>query len=45
MLALGEATERLIDALLTLATGERGIDRQEPLDLADLAAPRRADPR
>jgi len=37
VLSLGEATERLIDALLTLATGERGIERQEPLDLAELA--------
>jgi signal transduction histidine kinase len=37
VLSLGIATERLIDALLTLATGERGIDRREPLDLADLA--------
>ena len=38
VLALGAATERLIDALLTLATGERGIERREPLDLADVAA-------
>lgn len=38
VLALGIRTERLIDALLTLATGERGIERREPLDLADLAA-------
>jgi signal transduction histidine kinase len=38
VLALGMQTEHLIDALLTLATGERGIDRREPLDLADLAA-------
>jgi signal transduction histidine kinase len=38
VLALGTRTERLIDALLTLATGERGIERREPLDLADLAA-------
>ena len=37
VLALGTRTERLIDALLTLATGERGIERREPLDLADLA--------
>ncbi len=37
MLALGARTERLIDALLTLATGERGIERQEAFDLADLA--------
>jgi signal transduction histidine kinase len=38
VLALGTRTERLIDALLTLATGERGIERREPCDLADLAA-------
>jgi signal transduction histidine kinase len=37
VLALGARTERLIDALLTLATGERGIERREPFDLADLA--------
>jgi signal transduction histidine kinase len=37
VLALGAQTERLIDALLTLATGERGIERREPLDLAGLA--------
>jgi signal transduction histidine kinase len=37
VLALGARTERLIDALLTLATGERGIERMEPLDLAGLA--------
>ena len=47
MLALGTRTERLIDALLTLATGERGIDRREPFDLAELArqaaGPLRAD--
>lgn len=30
--------ERLIDALLTLASTERGIERWEPFDLADLAA-------
>jgi signal transduction histidine kinase len=37
VLALGTRTERLIDALLTLATGERGIERRESFDLADLA--------
>lgn len=37
VLALGVRTERLIDALLTLATGERGIERRDPFDLADLA--------
>jgi signal transduction histidine kinase len=38
VLALGQRTERLIDGLLTLASGERGIDRREPCDLARLAA-------
>jgi signal transduction histidine kinase len=37
VLALGEAQERLIEALLTLATSERGIARREPFDLADIA--------
>ena len=37
VLALGTRTERLIDSLLTLASGERGIERREPFDLADLA--------
>ncbi len=38
VLALGARTERLIDSLLTLASGERGIERRDPFDLADLAA-------
>jgi signal transduction histidine kinase len=38
VLALGLRTERLIDGLLTLATGERGIQRREPVDLAAVAA-------
>ncbi|TDC72774.1 HAMP domain-containing histidine kinase [Micromonospora sp. KC606] len=29
--------ERLIDALLTLARGERGLDRRQPVDLTDVA--------
>ena len=37
VLALGEQQERLIDALLTLASGEQGIERPEPFDLADVA--------
>ncbi len=37
VLELGTRTEGLIDALLTLATGERGIEQREPLDLAILA--------
>jgi signal transduction histidine kinase len=36
-LALGEHQQRLIDALLTLAEGERGIEHREPFDLAELA--------
>ncbi len=34
VLALGMRTERLIDALLTLAASELGIERREPFDLA-----------
>jgi len=37
VLALGARTERLIEALLTLATGERGIERLDSFDLAELA--------
>jgi signal transduction histidine kinase len=37
VLALGQAQERLIEALLTLATSERGIERRESFDLADIA--------
>jgi signal transduction histidine kinase len=33
VLAAGEQQERLIEALLTLARTERGLDRREPLDL------------
>lgn len=36
VLALGQRTEGLIDALLTLASGEQGIERREPFDLAEL---------
>jgi signal transduction histidine kinase len=36
-LALGNQQERLIDALLALATSERGIERPQATDLADLA--------
>jgi signal transduction histidine kinase len=35
-LQLGEQQERLIDALLTLATSERGIERWEPFDLGEV---------
>jgi signal transduction histidine kinase len=37
VLILGEAQERLIEALLTLACSERGVERWEPFDLAELA--------
>jgi signal transduction histidine kinase len=36
-LVAGEQQERLIAALLTLARGERGLDRFEPVDLAAIA--------
>jgi signal transduction histidine kinase len=38
VLALGARTERLIEALLTLATGERGVERPDSFDLAGLAS-------
>lgn len=38
VLALGEQQERLIDALLTLASSERGIERREAFDLAGITA-------
>jgi signal transduction histidine kinase len=34
LLALGKEQERLLESLLTLASSERGLDRQEPFDLA-----------
>jgi signal transduction histidine kinase len=34
VLAAGEQTERLIEALLTLARGQRGLDRWGPVDLS-----------
>jgi signal transduction histidine kinase len=37
VLALGQAQERLIDSLLTLASSEQGIEQREAFDLADLA--------
>ena len=37
VLALGEQQERLIEALLTLASSERGIAVWEPFDLAEIA--------
>jgi signal transduction histidine kinase len=38
VLAEGQQQERLIDALLTLARSQRGLDRREPLDLARITA-------
>jgi signal transduction histidine kinase len=38
VLAAGEDQERLIEALLTLARGQRGLDHREPVDLHALAA-------
>jgi signal transduction histidine kinase len=37
LLASGVDQERLIDALLTLASSERGLADQQPFDLADIA--------
>jgi signal transduction histidine kinase len=37
LLQANERTERLIDGLLALAQGERGLERREPVNLADLA--------
>jgi signal transduction histidine kinase len=38
VLALGDQQERLIAALLTLASSERGVEQWEPFDLAGVAA-------
>jgi signal transduction histidine kinase len=38
VLAAGRQQERLIEALLTLARSERGLDEREPFDLAFIAA-------
>jgi signal transduction histidine kinase len=37
-LAAGEQQERLIEALLTLSRSQRGLDRREPVDLAEVAS-------
>jgi signal transduction histidine kinase len=37
VLVLGDQQERLIEALLTLASSERGVEQWEPFDLADIA--------
>jgi signal transduction histidine kinase len=36
VLALGDQQERLIDALLTLASSERGVEQWQPFDLAEI---------
>jgi signal transduction histidine kinase len=36
VLALGDQQERLIGALLTLATSQRGLERAEPVDLGEI---------
>ncbi|GAA2120172.1 sensor histidine kinase [Actinomadura alba] len=38
LLAISKDQGRLLEALLTLASSERGLDRQEPFDLSDLAS-------
>jgi signal transduction histidine kinase len=38
VLAAGQQQEKLIEALLTLARSQRGLDRSEPVDLAAIAA-------
>jgi signal transduction histidine kinase len=38
VLEAGEQQEQLIEALLTLARSQRGLDRRQPLDLAVIAA-------
>jgi signal transduction histidine kinase len=38
VLATGEEQERLIEALLTLARSQRGLDQREPLDLGAITA-------
>ncbi|MET9552622.1 HAMP domain-containing sensor histidine kinase [Streptomyces sp. NPDC006645] len=38
VLAAGEQQERLIEALLTLARGQRGLERRRPTDLAPVVA-------
>jgi signal transduction histidine kinase len=37
VLALGQQQQRLIEALLTLASSEQGIEQHEPFDLEDIA--------
>jgi signal transduction histidine kinase len=44
LLALGEEQERLLESLLTLAWSERGLDRLEPFDLAEVVTAVLRDP-
>ncbi|HEU5161477.1 MAG TPA: HAMP domain-containing sensor histidine kinase [Streptosporangiaceae bacterium] len=37
LLAISQDQARLLEALLTLASSERGLDRRDPFDLSDLA--------
>ncbi|MFJ8794698.1 sensor histidine kinase [Streptomyces sp. NPDC102462] len=37
LLAISEQQARLLESLLTLSSSERGLDRREPVDLADVA--------
>ncbi|QCX74850.1 Signal transduction histidine-protein kinase ArlS [Streptomyces sp. YIM 121038] len=37
LLTISEQQARLLESLLTLSSSERGLDRREPLDLADVA--------
>jgi signal transduction histidine kinase len=45
VLATGEQQDRLIEALLTLARSERGLDQRDPLDLAAVTSAALADRR
>jgi signal transduction histidine kinase len=38
LLAVGDQQERLIEALLTLSRSQRGLDSQQPVDLAGISA-------
>jgi signal transduction histidine kinase len=38
VLAVGQQQERLIEALLTLARSQRGLDHRDPFDLAEITA-------
>jgi signal transduction histidine kinase len=44
LITTGEQQEQLIDALLTLATSARGLERREPFDLSEITARLLLDP-